>query len=167
MNIFLKLFSLFSFLLFSLIVSAQNIKETDTFEKEGLVYNSSTNKLVSGIVISYYPNSNILMSSKHYKNGELSGKTVFYYLNKSHLLKGKYKNNHKQGVWKTWSENKLLICKETYKNNMLNGKVMYRNSKGLKIAEGTYKDDIRIGWWTEWDDDGKIVLQTRKHDSIH
>lgn len=160
----LKYTLLFLCSLFLNIGNAQKINEDSTFVKDSLCYSSITNKPITGKVIAYYEGSTQPISVKCYNKGKLNGKTQFYYTTGHLLLKGKYKNNLRHGVWIVWNENSLWISKEHYKANNLNGSVIHRNAKGLKIEEGTYRNGQRIGWWTEWDENGNILLQTRKHE---
>ena len=58
---------------------------------------------------------------KHYKNGIVNGKFIYYWDNGSIRLTGQYINMKRCGIWKTYDSNGKLILEESFgpkiKNN--------------------------------------------------
>ena len=54
---------------------------------------------------------------KHYKNGILHGKIIYYWDNGQIRLTGQYQNMQRAGVWKTYNSNGELIVEENYNKN--------------------------------------------------
>ena len=53
---------------------------------------------------------------KNYKNGNLEGNLVSYWENGNIHTKGKYKNNHRVGIWNTFDKKGKLVLSEEYPN---------------------------------------------------
>ena len=51
---------------------------------------------------------------KHYKNGFVHGKIIYYWDNGQIRLTGQYANMHRAGIWKTYDSNGDLIMEENY-----------------------------------------------------
>ena len=51
---------------------------------------------------------------KHYKNGLVHGKIIYYWDNGQVRLTGQYDKMHRVGTWKTYESNGDLICEENY-----------------------------------------------------
>ena len=51
---------------------------------------------------------------KHYKNGMVHGKVIYYWDNGQIRLIGQYNNMKRIGVWKTYDSNGNLIIEENY-----------------------------------------------------
>ncbi len=51
---------------------------------------------------------------KHYKNGLVHGKIIYYWDNGHVRLTGQYNKMHRIGTWKTYEPNGDLICEENY-----------------------------------------------------
>ena len=51
---------------------------------------------------------------KHYKNGFIHGKIIYYWDNGHVRLTGQYNKMHRIGTWKTYESNGDLICEENY-----------------------------------------------------
>jgi len=50
---------------------------------------------------------------KNYKNGDLNGNLISYWENGKIHTKGKYENNYRIGIWKTYDKKgKLLLTEE-------------------------------------------------------
>ena len=56
---------------------------------------------------------------KHYKNGLVHGKVIYYWDNGQIRLIGEYNNMHRVGIWKTYNFNGDLILEENYTTNSL------------------------------------------------
>ena len=54
---------------------------------------------------------------KHYKDGFLDGKIVYYWDNGQIRVIGQYKNMIRAGIWKTFDSNGELIMEEDYTKN--------------------------------------------------
>ena len=53
---------------------------------------------------------------KHYKNGIVHGKIIYYWDNGQIRLIGQYEKMHRIGIWKTYESNGDLILEENYNN---------------------------------------------------
>ena len=51
---------------------------------------------------------------KHYKNGLVHGKIIYYWDNGQIRLTGQYDKMHRIGTWRTYENNGTLICEENY-----------------------------------------------------
>ena len=51
---------------------------------------------------------------KHYKNGVVHGKIIYYWDNGEIRLTGQYENMRRTGTWKTYDTNGSLILEENY-----------------------------------------------------
>ena len=51
---------------------------------------------------------------KHYKNGLVHGKIIYYWDNGQVRLTGQYDKMHRIGTWKTYEFNGDLICEMNY-----------------------------------------------------
>ena len=51
---------------------------------------------------------------KHYKNGLVHGKIIYYWDNGAIRLTGQYDKMHRIGTWKTYESNGDLICEKNY-----------------------------------------------------
>ena len=51
---------------------------------------------------------------KHYKNGLVHGKIIYYWDNGQIRLTGQYDKMHRIGIWKTYESNGDLIHEENY-----------------------------------------------------
>ena len=54
---------------------------------------------------------------KHYKNGLVHGKIIYYWDNGQVRLMGQYEKMHRVGIWKTYDSNGDLILEENYNSN--------------------------------------------------
>jgi len=54
---------------------------------------------------------------KHYKNGIINGKIIYYWDNGQIRLTGQYNNMKRVGIWETFDINGNLIIKENYDKN--------------------------------------------------
>ena len=54
---------------------------------------------------------------KHYKNGIIHGKIIYYWDNGQIRLTGQYNNMKRIGIWETFDTNGNLITKENYDKN--------------------------------------------------
>ena len=59
-------------------------------------------------------NTGRLKVVKHYNNGLLNGKIIYYWDNGQIHLTGQYENRHRIGHWKTYDLNGDLILEEDY-----------------------------------------------------
>ena len=51
---------------------------------------------------------------KHYKNGIIHGKLLYYWDNGQVHLTGQYENMRRVGIWKTYNSEGALILEENY-----------------------------------------------------
>ena len=51
---------------------------------------------------------------KHYKNGFVHGKILYYWDNGQVRVTGQYDKMHRVGTWKTYESNGDLICEQNY-----------------------------------------------------
>ena len=51
---------------------------------------------------------------KHYKNGYVHGKIIYYWDNGQVRLTGQYDKMRRSGTWKTFESNGDLICEQNY-----------------------------------------------------
>ena len=51
---------------------------------------------------------------KHYKNGYVHGKIIYYWDNGQVRLTGQYDKMLRSGTWKTYESNGDLICEQNY-----------------------------------------------------
>ena len=51
---------------------------------------------------------------KHYNNGLVHGKIIYYWDNGQVRLTGQYDKMHRVGTWKTYESNGDLICENNY-----------------------------------------------------
>ena len=51
---------------------------------------------------------------KHYRNGLVHGKIIYYWDNGQVRLSGQYDKMHRIGTWKTYESNGNLLCEMNY-----------------------------------------------------
>ncbi len=56
---------------------------------------------------------------KHYKDGVVHGKIIYYWDNGEIRLTGQYENMRRTGIWKTYDTNGSLILEENYNKDGL------------------------------------------------
>jgi antitoxin component YwqK of YwqJK toxin-antitoxin module len=118
------------------------------------------NYLDSTITVSDY--KNIVNSIENYKFGELSGLATYYYtlpLNKTKSSEGTYKNNKRDGEWKTYYFNGKLMKVENYKKGELEGKSEIYNEAGFIERVMTYKEDERINEMFVYSSTNELALK--------
>ena len=87
---------------------------------------------------------------------------VFYHQNGFIAASGKYINEKKEGIWKTYSANfeKYLISEEEYSDDKrINLSIKYYPD-GAILEKAKYENDIRNGECIQYYDDGKIALHS-------
>ena len=111
--------------------------ETDSQDRDGVIYLTNTTEPFSG--------NNLC----EYQNGQFKSK-------------GKVEDGKRNGIWTEWKKNGQI----TGEYNFIEGKevgeggsIITRYSNGLKKEEGYYIDDKKDGKWTEWDENGQISLE--------
>ena len=55
--------------------------------------------------------------AKHYKNGLVDGKIIYYWDNGQTRLKGQYEEMHRIGTWTNYDSNGDIQLEEQYDNN--------------------------------------------------
>ena len=56
---------------------------------------------------------------KHYKNGLVDGKIIYYWDNGKTRLKGQYEEMHRTGTWTNYDSNGDILLEENYDNNKI------------------------------------------------
>lgn len=65
----------------------------------------------------------------------------------------------RDGISKTWYDNKQLRTEQMWENGMLNGPTFWWHKNGEPKAEEHYKNDEPEGVWKRWDRDGYLEYE--------
>ena len=90
----------------------------------------------------------LVMEKQYYPEGQLN-------------MEGKFKNDLREGEWKSWYEDGTLWSSGSFKAGKRDGKGIVYHPNGSKNIEGTYEEGRRIGLWKAWDESGNILSEQR------
>ena len=116
-----------------------SIKSNLLYEKNGLYYHKSTEKLYSGYFNNKYNKFTL-------REGILDGLYKIYHENGQLKHEGTYKDDKVDGLVKFYYENGQLKEEGTYKDGKLDGTYKWYHKNGQLKSERTYKDDEVINY---------------------
>ncbi len=122
---------------------SSSVDEADIIIKDGLIYQSSSDKPLSGEVFSSYE-SGEKEYSVQYENGVKVGEHTFY--NKD----GSVKEAADMNAILTERDNKFFLSSN---NSPYSGKVFALNEKGEKVVEGLLLKGLKEGLWKKTEGD--------------
>lgn len=93
----------------------------------------------------------------YYEQDTILVKYVEYHTNHMLCIEGNFKNQEREGRWRSWYENGTLWSEAHYKDGVQTGKYRTFFENGKQSMEGNYKDGKRVGTWKLYDEDGKLV----------
>lgn len=92
---------------------------------------------------------------KNYTAGLLDGNFTEWNANGTVKLEGRYKNNEKEGEWKSWYfVSHTLHQLITYKNSEKHGAFKEYNPNEVLVIDGVYEEGEKEGVWKYYFDDG-------------
>lgn len=93
----------------------------------------------------------------YYTQDTILAKYAEYHPNHAIFIEGNFKNQLREGRWRSWRDNGTLWSEGYYKNGIQTGtyRTFYENGK-LSI-KGHYKDDKHTGTWKFYDEDGTLL----------
>lgn len=103
----------------------------------------------------YHQNSDKLMMTENYKNGNLEGEKITYYENGTPAERSFYSNGQLEGEKIMYSVKGVVLEHLTYTNGELHGPAKFYNGKGELVTEGNYKNDRHYGVWKYYEN-GKL-----------
>ncbi len=106
----------------------------------------------------YHKNSDKVMTSEMYENGELNGTMKVYYKKGTISETFEYVNGVLNGDSKKFYPNEKLMHHLIYKDNKLHGFIRYYDVKTQVTSEGRYKNDKRVGVWKYYEN-GELVKE--------
>ncbi|MFA8449800.1 MAG: toxin-antitoxin system YwqK family antitoxin [Bacteroidales bacterium] len=120
--------------------------------------NEKVLKSFSEKVIERYPNGQP-KKVKYFSDEDgkqIEKEEIGYYENGAVMLKGKYKNGLRDGLWQSWYQDGIQWTEGEYKNGRQNGRASHWNEDGTLLYQGQYKNDARIGTWKFYNKDGSF-----------
>lgn len=135
-----------------------------TFLLTGLVFFSACNDQgLTKVVTETFEDSSpkmVLYYSIHDTDSVLI-KSSEYHPNRMLYIEGSYKNNVRDGEWKSWYDNGILWSEGYFKNGVQTGisKTYYEN--GQLRYSGEFKNGKRIGTWHFYDENGRMVKEIK------
>lgn len=114
-------------------VIAKEIRQRETFIKDGVSYVTRTSKPVNGIVVKYYKLNRLLALRIHYKDGKKDGLEEIFYRNGHLHFRVNYKGGQEDGLTEYFHTNGKLKSRATYKDGKEEGLSERFDKSGQKI----------------------------------
>lgn len=95
----------------------------------------------------YHNNSDKVMMTENYENGQLQGEKLTYYDTGRLAEKADYHLGELHGKKIIYSEKGVILEDLTYEHGELHGPAKFYNGKGELLSEGNYKRDQHWGTW--------------------
>ncbi|MDD4847661.1 MAG: hypothetical protein PHR53_02710 [Bacteroidales bacterium] len=133
----------FCFIAASLIGCQPNYTEViQTLHEDGsrrlvYYYNVHNNDSTLAMLREYYPSSPIIR------------------------IEGSFKNNERDGLWKSWREDGKLWSEGEFKAGIRDGITKVYHENGALYYSGNYKDGQRIGTWKFFNEEGKMIKEVK------
>jgi antitoxin component YwqK of YwqJK toxin-antitoxin module len=138
LGIILLLSSTLSYGLFGLFEKTVCV-ETDSQERNGLVYLPNQHEPFTGKNLCKYKNGQIKVEGS-YKGGMLDDKQTGWFENGQKELEVNFKDGNREGKLTLWSENGQKLFEENYKDGKTDGKFTWWNKNGQIKKEANFKD---------------------------
>ncbi|MEH6469104.1 MAG: hypothetical protein V7725_05780 [Porticoccus sp.] len=114
-------------------VIATEVRQRETFIKDGVSYVTRTSKPVNGIVVKYYTLNRLLALRIHYKDGKKDGLEESFYRNGRLHFRVNYKDGQEDGLTEYFHTNGQLKSRVTYKDGKEEGLSEHFDKSGQKI----------------------------------
>lgn len=176
MNMNLKLFIIFSFLISSPWFGCQAQDQTNITDTKGLKQGHWVKKYPNESIMydgffkdnhpvgefKRYYEDHTLLSVLIYSSDGKEADAAIYHPNGNIASKGKYVNQLKEGKWQFFSRiyNGYLICEEMYSGNIKNGLSVSFFADSTIQEKVTYVKGRKQGDWLQYYQNGKISLKT-------
>ncbi|HWS60763.1 MAG TPA: hypothetical protein VN182_07520 [Flavobacterium sp.] len=117
------------------------------------------NKLYEGQWKYYHKASKQIMAIEMYSKGKLEGLRSVYYPNGKIAEEILYKNDHKNGPYKKYTESGIIIEESNYNNNQFDGIAIFRDADdGSIISKGKFVNGKKAGIW-QFYQKGKLIKE--------
>lgn len=83
----------------------------------------------------------------------------FYPSSQNKRIEGFFKNNQRDGLWKSWRQDGKLWSEGEFKNGLHHGITKVYHENGQLYYSGTFQNDQRSGIWKFYDETGKLVKE--------
>lgn len=93
------------------------------------------------------------------KDSSLVMMREFYPTSEKIRIEGTYKDNKRDGMWKSWRQNGDLWSEGEFKNGQRNGITKTYHDNGKLYYSGYYKDNERTGKWVFFNEQGQKVKE--------
>ncbi|WZL88550.1 hypothetical protein VS868_13195 [Salinimicrobium sp. 3283s] len=103
----------------------------------------------------YHQDSDDVMMTEQYVNGELHGQKKIYYDNGQLAEEATYNKGHLDGPRKLYSVKGVVLEDLLYKAGKLHGPAKIYNGKGELVSKGIYENDKHHGTWKYYEN-GKL-----------
>ncbi|MDR0363887.1 MAG: hypothetical protein LBH92_02570 [Bacteroidales bacterium] len=100
--------------------------------------------------INYYTQDSILI------------KTSEFHPNHMLFIEGRFKDQTRDGHWKSWRDNGVMWSEAHYKNGVQHGDYRTYHENGQLYIDGHFKNGKHSGTWNFYDEDGQL-LKTVKY----
>lgn len=154
----IKLFYLFIFFLFSIVIFSCKKTETGKYPNGKLKFSIETKSgKKDGKSIWYFENG-VKESEFEYKDGKLDGTASKWNFNGNLITEIQYKSGKKHGYSKSFNEKGILVILVNYKMDVTDGQYIeyYPETETIKI-KGMYKDGNMEGSWSFFDGYGRQI----------
>lgn len=133
-----------------------------------IFYDKNKNKVSEGKVINklyegqwnyYHKASKVIMATENYSKGKLEGLRSVFYPSGKIAEEIMYKNNLKNGFYKSYTETGIIIEESNYKNNQFDGLAIFRDADdGTIVSKGKFVNGKKSGIW-QFFEKGKLVKE--------
>ena len=124
-------------------VAARYLSQNGKVISEGEMLNQQR----TGTWTYYHKDSDAIMMTEQYEQGELNGKKKIYYENGELAEEANYSNGELHGPRKLYSVKGVVLEDLLYKNGELHGPAKFYNGKGELMSEGSYRNNKHHGTW--------------------
>lgn len=97
----------------------------------------------------------------YYIQDSILAKTVQYHSNHALYIEGTYKDQVRDGRWRSWRDNGILWSEAHYKKGVQTGKYRVFYENGQLYIKGHYKDGKHTGTWKFYDEDGELLKEVK------
>ncbi len=124
------------------------------FFKDGLILNSSTQKLYSGTISTNLNDKKLVYDVR---NGEKEGSFVTYFENGKVEMIGEMSKNKNSGYWRYYYTNGSIESEGYFSNDIAEGSWKWYYPDGRLKEEGSYFNGKKNGVWVKYEPDGKPI----------
>lgn len=93
------------------------------------------------------------------KDSSLIMMREYYSTSEKIRIEGTYKDNKRDGLWKSWRNDGKVWSEGAFKNGVRDGITKTYHENGKIYYSGQYKENQRVGKWEFFNEDGQKVKE--------